>query len=509
MRGTLATVHSVYTSGSRPGYGVVDESGEGKETSVRMAVVCWTAPVACDVSRRRRYVRQCREQICTRRRVGSTRSDGRAGNLARTQVVGARHMMTLNEESSRDGMQQEDCNRHEYKVLVLGGTGRVGASTARKLAALVARKNREHPGMGATKVTLLVAGRNQDRGARVVEELCRDSDPLLVEPRFVSIDYTNTSALVELLEQVDLVIHTAGPFQQRLERCEVLRAAVQARTRYYIDVCDDLSHSLLAKQMHDTVAAAGVRAVVSTGIYPGVSNLMAIDAARLLDHGPAEAVQFSYFTSGTGGAGATILASTFLLLSEDALTYKNGKEQYVYPASQVETVDFAGQTGRRSVYVLNLPEVFSIREKLNLKDCRAKFGTEPEIWNWLLRATPRIVPRKYLRNTSFIRALSELSLPAVRFTDAIFGARTSMRVDANGRAGGDGTAQRASIFYEHDNLEECVGTATAAFAWHMLATGDNLRTGVWWPEEAFDEDTSREAMLADAVYDAAMYRSSF
>jgi len=36
-------------------------------------------------------------------------------------------------------------------------------------------------------------------------------------------------------------------------------------------------------------------------------------------------VRFSYYTAGTGGAGPTILATSFLLLGEEVTAYKQGK----------------------------------------------------------------------------------------------------------------------------------------------------------------------------------------
>ena len=68
-------------------------------------------------------------------------------------------------------------------------------------------------------------------------------------------------------------IHAAGPFQRRQD-CSVLEAAIAAGVPY-LDVCDDTAYSQRAKQLHAKAAAAGVPAITSAGIYPGVSNVMA------------------------------------------------------------------------------------------------------------------------------------------------------------------------------------------------------------------------------------------
>jgi hypothetical protein len=118
----------------------------------------------------------------------------------------------------------------------------------------------------------------------------------------------------------DLVIHCGGPFQKR-SRCEVLEAAIEAKVNY-IDVCDDMSFAKLAKGLHAKAKQAGVSAITTTGIYPGVSNLMAakmlhdVTAVKKTDEdgNPKPALtpvklEYYYFTAGSGGAGPTILAT--------------------------------------------------------------------------------------------------------------------------------------------------------------------------------------------------------
>lgn len=40
----------------------------------------------------------------------------------------------------------------------------------------------------------------------------------------------------------------------------------------YIDVCDDQDYSVRARAYHDRALAAGIPAITTAGIYPGVSN---------------------------------------------------------------------------------------------------------------------------------------------------------------------------------------------------------------------------------------------
>ena len=140
------------------------------------------------------------------------------------------------------------------KVVVLGGTGRVGSSAAAALAAAV-------PG-----ARISLAGRTPgDDNFRAAlarrPELAGAASPLRC-------DIDDPASLAAALKGADLVIHTAGPFQRRTE-CNVLEAAIAAGVPY-MDVCDDTEYSQRAKKLHSKAAAAGVPAITTAGIYPGV-----------------------------------------------------------------------------------------------------------------------------------------------------------------------------------------------------------------------------------------------
>ncbi|KAL1324492.1 hypothetical protein HN51_034688 [Arachis hypogaea] len=136
-------------------------------------------------------------------------------------------------------------------VLVLGGTGRVGGSTAIALSNL------------CPDLRILVAGRNREKGEALVAKLGGNSG-------FSQVDLNDQDSLQTALQDVDLVVHTAGPFQQA-EKCSVLEAAINTKTAY-VDVCDDTSYAVRAKSFMSRALAANVPAITTGGIYPGVSN---------------------------------------------------------------------------------------------------------------------------------------------------------------------------------------------------------------------------------------------
>ncbi|KAJ0021130.1 hypothetical protein Pint_30990 [Pistacia integerrima] len=119
-------------------------------------------------------------------------------------------------------------------------------------------------------------------------------------------------------------------------------------------------------------------------------------------------LRFSYYTAGTGGAGPTILATSFLLLGEEVVAYSKGEKVKLKPYSGMINVDFGKGIGRKDVFLFhlieklrivkllyflqqfnstesfifrNLPEVRSAHEILGVPTVSARFGTAPFFWN--------------------------------------------------------------------------------------------------------------------------------
>ncbi|KAG2622920.1 uncharacterized protein LOC120696663 [Panicum virgatum] len=363
--------------------------------------------------------------------------------------------------STRDAAAQvkrSSSSSRTARVLVLGGTGRVGGSTVTALSKL--RPN----------LSVLVGGRNREKGESFASKLGERSE-------FVQVDTRDVIMLEEALQGVDLVVHTAGPFQ-RAEDCTVLQAAISTKTAY-IDVCDDTDYSWRAKGFHEQAKSAGVPAITTAGIYPGVSNVMAaelVDAARSENDGEPERLRFFYYTAGSGGAGPTILTTSFLLLGEDVIAYNKGKEIKLKPYSGALNIDFGKGVRKKNVYLLNLPEVRSAFKILGVPTVSARFGTSPFFWNWGMQAFANFLPVEFLRDKNKVQKLVMSVDPLVRTIDGIAGERVSMRVDldcSNGR--------NTIGLFTHKKLSVSVGFATAAFALAVLE--GNTQPGVWFPEE--------------------------
>ncbi|KAL1534024.1 hypothetical protein AAHA92_15693 [Salvia divinorum] len=344
------------------------------------------------------------------------------------------------------------------RILILGGTGRVGGSTALALKIF------------CPHLRIIVGGRNREKGAAVVTKLGNNSE-------FVEVDINDSLSLDKAFKGVDLVVHTAGPFQQS-DKCTVLEAAIQNKVAY-LDVCDDSSSAQRAKSYMNRALDANIPAITTGGIYPGVSNIMAAELVRAVKSegkGEPERLRFYYYTAGSGGAGPTILSTSFLLLGEEVVAYNKGEKIKLKPYSGMLNIDFGRGIGKRDVFLLNLPEVRSTHEILGVPTVSARFGTAPFFWNWGMVAMTYLLPAETLRDRSKVQQLVDLFDPLVRKVDAVAGEKVSMRVDLDCSDG----RSRVGIF-SHRKLSESVGISTAAFALAILE--GSTKPGVWFPEE--------------------------
>lgn len=123
--------------------------------------------------------------------------------------------------------------------------------------------------------------------------------------------------------------------------------------------------------MMDSFHKPGLSTCEPSGVWPGVSSLMAVDVVNALG-GPknTKSIDFEFYTAGSGGAGTTILSATFLILSEQVLAYHNARPVYFPAASGFKKVDFGPGIGPRQVFRMNLLEAYSCHRVLGVPNGR-------------------------------------------------------------------------------------------------------------------------------------------
>ena len=141
------------------------------------------------------------------------------------------------------------------KVLVIGGTGRIGTAVAIHLL-------QRRP-----ELQITLAGRSAERGRAAVDEVAAEA----ADCGFLELNYRDAAAMRAACEGQDAVVHVAGPFVGK-NKLGPLEAAIASETPVYVDVSDPLEYIDEAKALD----ARKTSALLCAGAFPGFSNVLAV-----------------------------------------------------------------------------------------------------------------------------------------------------------------------------------------------------------------------------------------
>ncbi|MEI6448821.1 MAG: saccharopine dehydrogenase NADP-binding domain-containing protein [Actinomycetes bacterium] len=158
-------------------------------------------------------------------------------------------------------MRSGSASRAKGRVIVLGGAGLFGRDVVRVLAAspLVSE--------------IVVASRDLDVSRRFTASFGS-------QVHAAEVDVGQEGQLRALAVDASLVVNTAGP--EALVVLPALKEAIAAGTDY-CDLCADGRVAEEARGLDGEAKSAGMTALLGAGIFPGLSNLTMLRAARQLD----------------------------------------------------------------------------------------------------------------------------------------------------------------------------------------------------------------------------------
>jgi saccharopine dehydrogenase-like NADP-dependent oxidoreductase len=354
------------------------------------------------------------------------------------------------------------------RVLIIGGCGRIGNGIAKDILA-------------HTDAEITITGRNPQWGAATLERLGS-------KVQFQVLDLGNQAALQTAIAKVDLVIHTAGPFHYR--DGNVLRTCI-AEGVDYADVSDERSFTRKALALHGEAEAAGVTAIVNTGVFPGISNSMVRQGVEALDE--AASIQLSYVVAGSGGAGITVMRTTFIGLQHPFEAWINGKWQVTRPYTARETLAFPPPYGKAHVYWYDMPEAITLQESFPVNNVITKFGVVPDFYNHATWAMAHWLPEMVLRHPQTVEFLAQVSHAMTDVTDRFSGTGVALRCDIKGQKAGQ-PAHYVSTF-AHDSAAIATGLGTGSIA-ELILKGQLKCPGVHPVERALPTDLFTATMAA-------------
>ncbi|MGG6241630.1 saccharopine dehydrogenase family protein [Nodosilinea sp. AN01ver1] len=355
------------------------------------------------------------------------------------------------------------------RVLIIGGCGRIGGSIARDILA------------HTEDVEVTITGRNPQLGMAALDRLGS-------KVQFQVLDLSNPQEVRTAVAKADLVVHSAGPFHYR--DGGVLRACIEQGVDY-TDVSDERSFTRKALALHPEAEAAGVTAVINTGVFPGISNSMVRQGVEALDE--AESIQLSYIVAGSGGAGVTVMRTTFIGLQRPFEAWLNGAWQPIKPYTERETLEFPPPYGRASVYWYDMPEAITLQQTFPVKSVITKFGVVPDFYNHATWAMAHWLPPAVLRSPQTVEFLANVSHSMTDVTDHFSGTGVAMRCDIKGQQ--EGRAAHYVSTFAHENAAIATGLGTGSIA-ELMLKGQLKRPGVYPVEQALSSDLFKDVMAS-------------
>ncbi|KAL7531705.1 hypothetical protein ACHAXR_004186 [Thalassiosira sp. AJA248-18] len=411
---------------------------------------------------------------------------------------------------SLDGPSAASNVRSPDTFVILGGTGRIGTAVASHLL------------LRSPDSRIILVGRDEERGSNSVSEVLgekKDFGNGSVE--FQRADWRNDAELRSVVAGCTCLIHTAGPFLD--EKPSPLRAAIDLGCRAYVDVSDPLDFLELSLAMNNDAEESGLTALLAAGAFPGMSNVLAVEAASLCreisDEGASiQDTRFNYFTAGLGGSGDVNLYITNLGFGEPMAQYEGGRLRLFQALSGLilgkisfflsETewsnkpqigfgnAEARARVGKQTVFAWPFPEAATVPAELGAcGESSAAMGTAPDVWNDMLGLLVALVPRQLWKSKRFSQFLADFSQPLVKATDYLLkiaspdevGETHAMRVDVTST---DGCA--VSVVQAHESFRRCVGQSCAEFALDLL---EQPSPGVRLTEQRYICDRLRERVI--------------
>ena len=354
------------------------------------------------------------------------------------------------------------------QVLILGGRGRIGSSVAQDIVT-------------HTRSQIIITSRNQKAGEAISAQL---GDRV----QFLELDLADVDNLKNAIASSNLVIHCAGPFHYR--DAEVLQLCIEQGVNY-LDVSDHRSFTRKALAYRSQAEKAGVTAIINTGIFPGISNSMVRQCVEQLDE--SDRIHLSYLVGGSGGAGITVMRTTFLGLQHPFEALIDGKWQEIKPYSDREVIRFPHPYGKAGVYWFDMPEAVTLPETFPVKTVITKFGSVPDFYNHLTWIAAHRFPKKLMQQRSAVEFLARVSHLMTDVTNPFSGIGVAVRAEVTGSKDGQKAGYSATVV--HDNEAIATGLGAGAIAQLLLAK-KLIKPGVWAVEQALPTDLFKQTLAS-------------
>ncbi|NET24386.1 saccharopine dehydrogenase family protein [Okeania sp. SIO1I7] len=355
------------------------------------------------------------------------------------------------------------------QVLIIGGYGRIGSSVARDLATY-------------TNSEITITGRKPEVNIKKIP---------ISGAKYLTLDLADKEGVKNIIHSYSksagsLVIHCAGPFHHR--DTNVLKNCIEAGINY-VDVSDYRGFTRKALEYSEAAKQAGVTAIINTGIFPGISNSLARQSVEQFDE--PEEIHLSYVVGGSGGAGVTVMRTTFLGLQNHFEVWKNNKWEFVKPYSDRQVIDFSKPYGKIGVYWFDLPESLTLPTSFPVQTVTTKFGSFPDFYNHLTWMTAHLFPVSWLKNSGVIEFMSQVSYKMTQVTDKYSGTGVAIQAKVIGKKSEKKADFCSSIIHKDTATVTGIGAGSIG---ELILSGKLHKPGVWSVENSLSTELFEQVM---------------
>ncbi|MGK7887869.1 MAG: saccharopine dehydrogenase family protein [Leptolyngbyaceae cyanobacterium] len=330
-------------------------------------------------------------------------------------------------------------------VLVIGGQGRIGGAIAQDI-------------LHHTDATVTVTR------CSPLDQASSDSPRLIL----AQLDVNDEVGVQQAIAAHDLVIDCAGPFHHRTT--QVLQQCIEAGV-HYLDVSDCAPFSRRALPLHETAQQANITAIINTGVFPGISNGMArwgVEAFEQQFGRSPHSIRLYYGVAGSGGAGVTVMRTTFLGLQNPVTAWIDGQWQKLEPYSDRQLVPFPAPIGPTGVYWYEVAETFTLAQSFAVQTVITKFGSVPDPYNHLTWAMAHWLPKPLLHDPEFIENTAKMSYSMTQVSDRFSGTGIVIVVEVAGNEA-QGETEQCRLTLVHDDTAIAAGAGTGSLAQLILS----------------------------------------
>ncbi|MBI5398383.1 saccharopine dehydrogenase NADP-binding domain-containing protein [Candidatus Woesearchaeota archaeon] len=189
--------------------------------------------------------------------------------------------------------------------------------------------------------------------------------------RLEHVDASDAQSVREVAKGADLVINASLPNFNLI----IMEAAISVGSNYQ-DSCSLLADNKTAEQLqlHKKFNDADRIALVNTGVAPGVTNLLAREAADQLDSVSDIKIRLVEETQGTEYISSWSPVVVMDEFSSPPLEYRDGAFQFVEPFEDAEDYEFPEPFGKRKTFNIYGDEVSTIPLYIKVKNVNFKAG---------------------------------------------------------------------------------------------------------------------------------------